>query len=49
MMWAENFLADGESLYIGFRGYEKDTTKHIINMDYSIQPGIRTVTRKNKH
>ena len=46
MMWAENFLADGESLYIGFRGYEKDTKKHIINMDYSIQPGIRTVTRK---
>ena len=48
MRWVENFLADGEKLYIGFRGYDT-TTKHIINMDYSDQTGVRHVTRKTKN
>ena len=45
MRWVEHFLADGEILFIGFRGYDS-TTKHIINIDYSDQIGVRTVTRK---
>ena len=44
MRWVETFLASGENLYIGFRGYDS-TTKHIINMDHSEHPGTRHVTR----
>ena len=44
MFWVEQFLATDQNLFMGFRGFD-ETTKMIINMDYSENVGIRPTTR----
>ena len=45
MFWVEQFLTTDQNLFMGFRGFD-ETTKMIINMDYSENIGIRPTTRK---